>query len=88
MAATGQYLAWPDIGERWGWVNQMCGLLRLYQLQAASTAVTATALIFDGMASTLQRGEQGLTGLEFETAARSVQHGFRHDALMVGVVTG
>lgn len=66
----------------------MCGLLRLRQLQATSTAVTATALIFDGMAGTLQRGEQGLTGLEFETAARSDQHGVRHDALMVVVVTG
>ncbi len=62
----------------------MCGLLRLRQLQATSTAVTAAALIFDGMAGTLQRGEQGLTGLEFEVAARGDQYGIRHGALMVG----
>ena len=62
----------------------MCGLLRLCQLQATSAAVTTAALIFDGMAGTLQRGEQGLTGLEFETAAWSDQFGICHDALMVG----
>lgn len=61
----------------------MCGLLRLRQLQAASPTVTAAALIFDGMAGTLQRGEQGLTGLEFEAAARGDQHGIRHGAVMV-----
>lgn len=62
----------------------MCGLLRLRQLQAASTAVTTAALIFDGMAGTLQRREQCLTGLEFEAAPRGDKCGIRHGALMVG----
>jgi hypothetical protein len=84
LAAAGQYLTGPDIGERWGRINQVCGLLRLCQLQAASTAVTTAALILDGMAGTLQRREQCLTGLEFEVAPRGDQYGIRHGALMVG----
>ena len=57
------------MGEWWFRVKEMLCLLWVSQLQAATAAVTAAALVFNGVPCALQRGEQGLATLEFKTAA-------------------